>query len=321
MLLIGLNLIMKVTISITLGLSLLFTQFCAAEPATSVKPPVVELWPGKVPGDIGIAAEEKYIDIKVNGKSYEVAGKPVKWLTNVTRPSITVCLAPKETNTGTAMIVCPGGGYHNLEWDCEGEEVAAWLNSIGINGIILKYRCPRRAGEIKTEPAVGPIIDAQRAMSLVRARAGEWGIDPTKIGMVGFSAGGHLVGATATQFNHRAYEPIDDIDKTSCRPDFAIMAYSGYFLFKGGLSPTIREEPGAPPMFLVHNFDDTVSAVDNTVIMYQAMKKAGVSVEMHLYGVGGHGFAVRKVGHPCETWTDRCTDWLKGIGVMKPVER
>jgi acetyl esterase/lipase len=139
--------------------------------------------------------------------------------------------------------------------------------------------------------------------------------------MVGFSAGGHLVGATATQFNHRAYEPIDEADKISCRPDFAIMAYSGYFLKDGALSPTIREEPGAPPMFLVHNFDDSVSNVGNTIIMYQAMKKAKVSVEMHLYEVGGHGFAVRKVGHPCETWTDRCVDWLKALKIMKPAEK
>ncbi|HET6251404.1 MAG TPA: alpha/beta hydrolase, partial [Tepidisphaeraceae bacterium] len=195
---------MKTPLLIALGISLIFTcASLAADSAPTAKPLVVELWPGKVPGDIGIAGEEKFIDVKVNGKSHTVGGKPVLWLTNVTRPSITFYPAPRETNTGAAMLICPGGGYHNLEWDCEGTEVAAWLNSIGINGVLLKYRCPRRAGEVKTEPAVGPIIDAQRAVSMVRSRAGEWGIDPNKVGMIGFSAGGHLVGATATQFNHR----------------------------------------------------------------------------------------------------------------------
>jgi len=293
-------------------------QFAAgATPTEAGQPLVVDLWPAKVPGDVGISSEEKFIDLMVNGKPYEVGGRPTKWLTNVSKPTLTIYRPAKDADTGIAMLICPGGGYHNLGWDVEGEEVAAWLNSIGVTGIILKYRCPRRPGDIKGEPPLGPLMDAQRAVSLVRARAGEWGIDPARIGMVGFSAGGHLVGATATNFQKRAYEPVDDIDKVSCRPDFAVMLYSGYFQVNGGLSPTIRVEPGAPPMFLVHNWDDPVSAVDNTITMYLAMKKCGVSVEMHLYATGGHGFAVRKIGQPCETWTQRCVEWLRGQGIMK----
>src|SRR5438045_9636103 len=126
------------------------------------------------------------------------------------------------------MLICPGGGYHNLGWDVEGEEVAAWLNSLRITGVILKYRCPRRPGDVKGVPPLGPLKDAQRAVSLVRSRAKEWGIDPAKIGMVGFSAGGHLVGATATAFEKRPYAAIDDIDKRSCRPALAIRRYSAY---------------------------------------------------------------------------------------------
>ncbi len=162
---------------------------------SAAEPLVLDLWPGKVPGDVGIAGEEKFIQLMKDGKSLEVGGKPTKWLTNVTKPQILVYRPAKELNTGVCMIICPGGGYHNLGWDVEGEEVAAWLNSLGMTGIILKYRCPRRAGDVKGEPPLGPLIDAQRAVSYVRSKAKEWDIDPNKIGMVGFSAGGHLVGA------------------------------------------------------------------------------------------------------------------------------
>ena len=286
---------------------------------TADEPPVVDLWPGAAAGDVGVAGEEKFREIKVKGKPYEVGGRPTKWITNVTQPTLTIYRPTKEKDTGVSMLICPGGGYHNLGWDLEGEEVAAWLNSAGITGIILKYRCPRRRGELMTEPAPGPLKDAQRAVSLVRSKAKEWGIDPARIGMVGFSAGGHLVGSTATNFDQRAYEPIDDIDKVSCRPDFAVMLYSGYFKVKGkdDLSPTIKVTGGAPPMLLIHASDDPVSEVDHSVTMYLAMKRAGVSAELHVYATGGHGFGVRKVGHPCETWTDRWTDWLRKLGILK----
>ncbi|HEY2342752.1 MAG TPA: alpha/beta hydrolase [Chthoniobacteraceae bacterium] len=285
-------------------------------------PLALDLWPGKPPGDVGISGDEKFIELKMDGKPYEVGGKPTKWLTNVSKPAIYVYAAPKDKATGGAMLICPGGGYHNLGWDVEGEEVAKWLNSIGITGVILKYRCPRRPGDVKGEPPLGPLLDAQRAVSLVRSKAEEWGIDPKKIGMVGFSAGGHLVGAAATNFDHRAYEPIDEIDKVSCRPDFGVMLYSGYFQVKDkdsnpALSPTIHTPEGIPPLFMVHNTDDTISDVANTVTMYEAMKQAHVPVELHIYPVGGHGFAVRDVHLPCVTWKDRCLDWLQTQGFLK----
>ncbi len=298
------------------GTVVLLATMASLQAAESV---VIDIWPGKPPGDVGIAGEEKIFELQVKGKLYEVGGKPTHWVTNVTKPTLTVYPAPQDKNTGIAMIVCPGGGYHNLGWDVEGEEVAAWLNSIGMTGIILKYRCPRREGDIKGLPPLGPVKDAQRALSLVRSKAKEWSIDPQKIGMVGFSAGGHLVGAAATNFEKRTYESLDEIDKISCRPDFAVMLYSGYFKVDepAGLSPTIRVTPAAPPLFIVHATDDPISAVDHSVTMYLAMKKAGVPAELHVYATGGHGFGVRKVGHPCETWTDRCTDWLRSRGILE----
>lgn len=285
-------------------------------------PLVVDLWPGPPPGDVGISGQEMFRELKVGGKPYEVAGRPTRWLTNVSKPTLTVYRPAREKDTGVSMIVCPGGGYHNLGWDVEGEEVAEWLNSIGVTGILLKYRCPRRRGDAMGEPPPGPLKDAQRAVSLVRRNAKEWGLDPSKIGMIGFSAGGHLVGATATQFENRAYEPVDDADQASCRPDFAVMAYSGYFKVKDKdeLSPTVRATAAAPPMFLVHASDDTGkrggSDPDHSVILYLAMKRAGVSAELHMYATGGHGFGVRKVDHPCATWTDRCVEWLRKQGFL-----
>lgn len=282
-------------------------------------PKVVDLWPGKPPGDVGISGEEHFIELKMKGVPYQVGGKPTKWLTNVSKPQLVIYPAPKDRNTAVAMLICPGGGYHNLGWDVEGEEVAAWLNSVGITGIIVKYRCPRRPGDVKGVPAPGPLKDAQRAVSLVRSKAAELGIDPGKIGMVGFSAGGHLVGSTATNFEHRSYEPIDDIDKTSCRPDFGVMLYSGYFKLKDKdeLSPTILTPANIPPLMLIHATDDPISEVENSVKMYMEMKKAGAPVEMHIYAEGGHGFAVREVGHPCQMWTGSCLEWLRSRGFLK----
>src|SRR5205823_1951128 len=185
-------------------------------------------------------------------------------------------------------------GYHNLGWDVEGEEVAAWLNSLGVTGIILKYRCPRRPEDVKGEPAAGPLQDAQRAVSLVRSRAKEWGIDPKRIGMVGFSAGGHLAIATATNFEKRTYEAIDEIDKVDCRPDFAIGVYSGYLKAKDKdeLAPGLRIPARTPPIFPAHGGDDIFSAPEHSQFMYLALKRAGIPAELHIYAGCAHDFGV-----------------------------
>src|SRR5437016_142357 len=201
-------------------------------PAGDDKPQVVELWPDKVPDETDAFGAEKVVPSpKLDRKQVEVT-ESTKMITNVTKPTITIYRPAKDKDTGAAMVICPGGGYWNLYWELEGEEVAKWLNSLGVTGIVLKYRVPRRPDEPKGEPARRPLQDAQRAVSLVRSKAKEWGIDPRRIGMVGFSAGGHLAIATATSFEKRTYEPLDDIDKVSCRPDFAIAAYSSYLKAK-----------------------------------------------------------------------------------------
>ena len=240
-------------------------------------------------------------------------------ITNVTKPTITIYRPAKDKETGTAMLICPGGGYWDLYWQLEGEEVAAWLNSIGVTGIILKYRVPRRPDEPKGEPARRPLQDAQRAVSLIRSKAKEWGIHPERIGIVGFSAGGHLAIATATSFDKRTYEPIDDVDKISCRPDFAIPVYSGY------LKPKDRDEiasglsvpTNTPPVFLVHGSDDIVSPPELSVFMFLALKRAGVSAELHIYANTTHDFGVRTNDRPYATWTASCANWLRDRGFLR----
>jgi acetyl esterase/lipase len=282
-------------------------------------PLVVELWPGKAPeenGDIG--AEKVLLSPKLDRKQVEVT-EPTRMVTNVTNPTLTVYRPAKEKDNGTAVLICPGGGYWNLYWQLEGEEVATWLNSLGVTGIILKYRVPRRPDEPKGEPARRPLQDAQRAVSLVRSKAKEWGIDPKRIGMVGFSAGGHLALATATSFEKRTYEAIDDIDQTSCRPDFAIGVYSGYLKAKDKeeLASGLRIPAGTPPIFLAHGGDDLISSPEHSVVMYLALKRAGVPAELHIYAGAAHDFGVRHSDQPCSTWTQSCAAWLRHQGFVK----
>jgi acetyl esterase/lipase len=281
---------------------------------------VIDLWPGAVPDEAGgIGPEKSLMSPKLDRKQVEVT-EPTKMVTGVTQPTITILRPAKSKDTGTAMLICPGGGYWNLYWQLEGEEVAAWLNSIGVTGILLKYRVPRRPDEPKGEPARRPLQDAQRAVRLVRSKAGAWGINPTRIGMVGFSAGGHLAVAAATSFDQRTYEPVDAVDKISCRPDFAIPVYSGYLKAKDKdeLAPGLRIPAGTPPIFLVHGGDDLVSPPENSVLMYLALKKAGVPAELHVYANTAHDFGVRTNDHPYSRWTESCADWLRDGGFLKP---
>jgi acetyl esterase/lipase len=299
---------------------LTITCLSVAAPALAAdKPQVVELWPGKAPDETGdIGAEKVVMSPKLDRKQVEVT-ESTRMITNVTKPTITIYRPAKDKDTGVAVVICPGGGYWNLYWELEGEEVATWLNSLGMTGIILKYRVPRRPDDTKGEPARRPLQDAQRAVSLIRSRAKEWGIDPKKIGMVGFSAGGHLAIATATSFEKRTYKPIDDIDKISCRPDFAILLYSGYLKAKDKdeLAPGLRIPKKTPPVFLAHGGDDLISDPAHSLVMYLALKRAGIPAELHIYAGAAHDFGVRKSDRPCSTWTRSCAEWLRHQGFLK----
>ena len=297
----------------------LLSGILASCTALAADPLVVDVWPGKAPQDVGIDREE-------STRMYEspILDGPTKLITNVTKPTLTIYRPNGEVkNTGTAVLICPGGGYHDLFWELEGEEVAAWLNSLGMTGIILKYRCPRRPGDIKGEPPLGPLLDAQRAVSLVRSRAAEWGIDPQRIGMVGFSAGGHLAVATATSFEKRLYEPIDAVDKVSCRPDFAVLCYSGYLKAKDKdeISPAIHIPADTPPIFLAHSSDDKISDAEHSLFMYLALKRAGIPAELHIYATGDHDFGVRENEKLPSSWTELCVKWLRSQDLLKPVSR
>jgi acetyl esterase/lipase len=299
---------------IAIGIAVLIS-LCSIVPVQAAdEPTIVAVWPGAVPGDdAGAIGPEKFRTLE------ESPTKDAKWLTNVTKPTITIFRPPKDKSTGAAVLICPGGGYWNLAWDLEGTELAEWLNSIGITGIVLKYRVPRRPGQPGAVPPPGPLQDAQRAVSLVRSKAKEWEIDSNRIGMVGFSAGGHLVIATATSFDKRTYTPIDSIDSVSCRPDFVIAAYSGYLNEQksGAVAAAMHIPHDTCPVMLVHASDDTIAGAENSVGMYEALRSAGIPAELHVYASGEHGFGVRKSPKAVSTWTDRCIDWLKSLGVLR----
>lgn len=274
---------------------------------TAEKPEVLDVWPGKPPGEIKAIAEEKMTE-----------SRGVKRITNVSKPTLTIYRPAKDKDVGAAVVICPGGGYNILAWDLEGTEVANWLNSIGVTGIVLKYRVPRRPGQDPKKPPRGALQDAQRALSLVRSKAKEWHLDPNRIGILGFSAGGHLTASASTNFDKRAYEAMDDIDKIDCRPDFAILIYPAYLVTrdKKELNADIRARKECPPMFFAHAGNDGVPA-ENSIRMYLALKEAKVPAELHVYATGGHGFGLRPSDKPCSTWPKRCEAWLRSQGLLK----
>jgi acetyl esterase/lipase len=254
-----------------------------------------------------------------------VAGKAVVTVKNVTQPTITV-YSPTGPNTGAAVIVFPGGGYQLLSMDLEGTEVCDWLTARGITCVLLKYRVPNSGMhwdekcQCQKQPkAPTALEDAQRAMGLVRFHAAEWHIDPSKIGVLGFSAGGHLVADISTHFKRRLYAPVDEADNESCRPDFAVALYPGHLWIDGDkfeLNPDISVSRETPATFLVQAEDDQVDSVNHSLVYYVALKKAGVPVEMHLYAHGGHAFGLRPTKLPITQWPQLVEKWLRTIGIL-----
>jgi acetyl esterase/lipase len=277
-----------------------------AAAAQAQGPPTLDVWPGKPPGETEkVGPEQTTIDKRKDGST-------VKIVKGVTRPTITVYRPARDKDIGAAVLICPGGGYSVLAMDLEGEEVAAWLNSIGVTGIVLKYRVPRRADKAHALP----LMDAQRAMSLVRSHAEDWNLKPDRIGILGFSAGGHLAAATSTNFDKRRYELIDAIDKIGCRPDFAVLVYPAYLATRDKLHPEIRVSKETPPTFFAHATNDGVSP-ENSVAMYLALKRSGVPAELHVYTNGGHGFGLRPTStSAAPTWPARCEEWLRLRGLL-----
>jgi acetyl esterase/lipase/phage tail protein X len=271
----------------------------------------IPIWPGAVPDAKPVPGPEFAETAK---ELY--AGKPVVVVNNVSQPTMTV-YAPQGTNTGVAVVVFPGGGYTCLAIDLEGTEVCDWLTSRGITAVLLKYRVPtRRAGGYLESPLA--LEDAQRTVGLVRFHAAEWHIDPHKIGVIGFSAGGHMVTALSTHFDKRSYPAVDAADQESCRPDFAIAVYPGHLWYANKdfvLNPNVPVTRHTPPTFLLQAQNDPVDNVNNALVYYIALKNAGVPGEMHLYAQGGHGFGLRRTELPITRWPQLVETWLQTIGM------
>lgn len=233
--------------------------------------------------------------------------------------------APKEPNTSSAVVVFPGGGFEGLAIDLEGTEVCDWLTSRGITCVLLKYRVPSVPFDwhCKCRPnnrAISTLAleDAQRTIGLVRSHASEWHIDPHKVGVLGFSAGGYLVAEISTIFERRLYKPVDAADKESCRPDFAVAIYPGHLSVPRNpytLNPNIRVTNQTPPTFVLQAEDDKVDGIDQSLAYYIALKKARVPVEMHLYANGGHAFGLRRTNLPITAWPELVETWLATIGI------
>lgn len=283
----------------------------------------VPIWP-KSPPDAQPAPGPESARTDSN---FLVAGRHVMGVYNVTRPTMTV-YPPRGKNTHVAVVVFPGGGFEELAIDLEGTEACDWLTSHGITCVLLKYRVPSlpynwhcdcRPNDL-AKPTLA-LEDAQRTLGLLRFHAAEWHIDPHKIGVLGFSAGGYLVAEISTQLHRRLYAPMDAADRESCRPDFAVEVYPGHLSVGGDaykLNPNVPVTRRTPPTFLVQAEDDNVDGINQSLAYYIALKNAGVPVEMHLYAHGGHAFGLRRTKLPITGWPRLVDAWLKTIGMISP---
>ena len=288
----------------------------AAAQSSTWPPPAnlttIPLWPNGVPGPAP-ASSAPEADL-TTPQDKPIAGRPIVHLGHVSVPTLTFYPA-KAKNTGVAVVVFPGGGYSILAIDLEGTEVCDWLNGAGIACALLKYRVPGTGPYPKSDAA---LEDAQRAMSIVREHAAEWQIDPNKIGVLGFSAGGHLAAAISTHFEKRLYAPVDAADRLNIRPDFAVVVYPGYLALADknfAPNPEINPTAQTPPTFLVQAEDDPVH-VENALVYFEQLKKAGVPAELHVYAQGGHGYGLRRTALPVTTWPQSVEVWLHTIGML-----
>ena len=282
----------------------------------------VPIWPGAAPGTHPVTGPETST---TREKDHLVAGKPWTYVERVPQPTMTV-YSPMGKNTGAAVVVFPCGGYQMLAIDLEGTEVCDWLTSKGITCVLLKYRVPhtgpswsQSCGCYRDTKSSMALEDAQRTVGLVRFHAAEWHIDPHKIGVLGFSAGGHMAAAMSTHFDRRLYPTVDAADKESCRPDFAVALYPGHLGIpreKFELNSEIHVNRETPPTFLLQAQDDHVDDVNDSLVYYIALKNVGVPVEMHLYPYGGHAFGLRRTESAITGWPQLVETWLRTIGMI-----
>jgi acetyl esterase/lipase len=281
---------------------------------------ILPLWPNEIPNRI--ASDEKEVHER----------KDILRISKVQQPTIEVYLPAKANATGKAVLIFPGGGYQILAYDWEGTDVAKLLNARGIAGIVVKYRLPTSDSLIDKHKV--PLIDAQRSIRLVRSMAGHWNIDPHQIGIIGFSAGGHLASTLGTHFDEQVYEKQDSSDPVSARPDFMALVYpvitfSETAVYSGSKKALLGEDPGSglvehysnelqvtkdtPPTILFHASDDTGVPPENSLLFFQALRKNEVPAALHIYPRGGHGFSLAPEDHYLRGWTDQLTDWIENL--------
>lgn len=302
-----------------LGLLLLGSLFIITSAGRVGEPQVIKLWPGEVPGPAAKVSGAETDMTKPDDKL--IAGRRIIKLGNVSAPEMHVFLPAKEKANGGAVVVCPGGGFSILAWDLEGTEVAQWLNSLGFAAVVVKYRVPTRergdalnVAGIAPLKAAGPLMDAQRAMSITRAHAAEWGLDAKRIGIMGFSAGGETAALAALNGDARAYAKMDAADEQSLAPNFALLIYAGGLVDAktGALKPHIKVTKDSPPMFFVMAQDDPVNC-ENCTALFTALKREKVPAELHIFTSGGHGYGLRATEVPVTQWPNRAVKWLKDM--------
>jgi acetyl esterase/lipase len=315
---------MKSSTMIAGAVVLLLTQASLA-----AAPAELRLWEGVPPGNGEIGATGEIVEERGTDTA------PDRRISGVTVPTVTVYLPPPEDNTGAALVICPGGGYSGEAIDKEGHDIARYLNTIGVAGIVLKYRLP--VAEHLDLSRGFPSSDAARAIRLARHHAAEWRLQPDRIGIMGFSAGGHLAATVATRFDAGIPASPDPVERLASRPDFQVLVYPVISFTEtvghsGSRRRMLGENPAAelvdhfsnerhvtaatPPAFLVSTHDDYVKA-ENSLLYYQALRAAGVPAEMHVYEVGGHGYGIRPTGKPVATWHHRMRDWMQQRGLLE----